>query len=332
MAEANNANATADADNAAAVAAAAATEILTEKIPLFYGTSKDVMTPKNWLVRVKRIRAKQRWNDEQTITSCAQALREMAEDWFQWDIGEKLDEGKTVTFAEFERRFLIFTGGNASSFKGFLQWPQMLAPRNGKNLNEYFINIAKSSSEWHKGRKPAAEPRPAAWVGYYPTEITSHRHFTSIDPDLIQQIRVFERKEERRETLEEITTALFYYGLSTNAREYLRDKDVDTLWDIREMIQKFELDNKVNKLPASASVAAIDDVDAFKQGKKQTGPRQQTGPSKKKSITCYYCKKFGHGQQDCRTRIRKGAEMVKPPARTNEMEETASNSENPLNF
>jgi hypothetical protein len=64
---------------------------------------------------------------------------------------------------------------------------------------------------------------------------------------------------------------------------------------------------------ATSSVNVIDDVDAIRNKRASTKNARPDQP--RRNITCYYCNKKGHGQQECRKRERDGADMVKPPPR-----------------
>jgi len=65
-------------------------------------------------------------------------------------------------------------------------------------------------------------------------------------------------------------------------------------------------------------VNAVEDVDAIRrrQATKNAKPDQP-----RRNITCFYCEKKGHGQQECRKRAREGAEMVKPPPRQQQQQQ-----------
>ena len=137
---------------------------------------------------------------------------------------------------------------------------------------------------------------------------------------------------------EHVAMGMFYHGLSIPARDELRVKEANSVWEMRQVIADFE-DNKLSNGHAVHAIAENDhgeqsgesehSVDAMRYKKPaSTGPKPPFKP--KSTITCWYCKKQGHSQTVCNKRAKDGAPPAKPPPgfikpgkKLNAVEETA---------
>jgi hypothetical protein len=108
--------------------------------------------------------------------------------------------------------------------------------------------------------------------------------------------------------------SIFFCSMPSNVKNYLLSRpECADLVQMKNQIESFL--KKTNNL---SPVNAVEDVDAIRrrQNTKNAKPDQP-----RRNITCFYCEKKGHGQQECRKRARDGAEMVKPPPRPQQQQQ-----------
>jgi hypothetical protein len=102
--------------------------------------------------------------------------------------------------------------------------------------------------------------------------------------------------------------SVFFSTLPIDAKDFLLARpEYDDLVALKNAVESFI----ASRSNLSGAVNAIEDVDAIRNGRASTKNAKPDQP--RRNITCFYCNKKGHGQQECRKRARDGAEMVKPP-------------------
>ena len=221
-----------------------------------------------------------------------------------------------MTFELFKRNFLELTGGEKMSYKGFLQWPIMLQPRKDKSLMAYFTGQAKAHSDWTNTLPALEDPHD-----YLSAESLAMEEILNLSPAALRSLRNDFCMQDRMTTCEHVAMGMFYHGLSIPARDELRVKEANCVWDMRQVIADFE-DNKLSNGHAVHAIAENDhsensgesehSVDAMRYKKPaSTGPKPPSKP--RSTITCWYCKKQGHSQTVCNKRAKDGAPPAKPP-------------------
>jgi len=280
------------------------------KIPLFFANEKDSIDPRTWLDRVDQLKAINAWSDITTINAAAYALRDIAEVWHRVEIKKY----NVTVWDDFKARFLVFTGANLQSFKGFLLFPKLNAPRNNKKLSDYYVHLADNMNDYQ-------DTLPDVGTFNWPTEITAHathaQAHAQVPVGLQRLYQQYSCAVMKRHMVEHFAMGLFYGGISDKAKEFLRDKNVNTLLEMKNLLFQYEMDMK----NSGRQIDAIDeDIDAVKIQRQKTAPAR-TDYKKKTNVQCYYCQKMNHTQKECRKRQRDKAPMVKPPQRVNEIDE-----------
>ncbi len=306
-------------------------EVSGNKVPLFYGNEKDTLTPRSWISRVEQIATTLKWDDDAKRSAAATAFREVCEAWYQVHIAKK--KKGVVTWAYFKEKFLEFTGASDASYKGFLQWHAMMVPRNGTALNLYYTKLTTAHSEWSDGIEEPEEP--TSWKDYFDEDITNVKEFGDIPPALLRKMQLAIEENAKLRIEEHVAMGMFYHGQSDIVKDFLMEKTCKSVSEMRSLVAKFELNKAANR--SNGKINAIQEVDAvkFKQRQQSTQPAGQTQNNKYKNMTCYYCKKKGHGQNTCNKRARDGAPTVPPPPKkvhaVADQSNSQSNGEN-LNF
>jgi len=294
-----------------AAAAAGGNDLAANRVALFYGNGKDVITPKGWIAKLDRLQTANGWTDQATLSNGANALREVCEEWYSIEIQEEPD----MTYATFKTRFLRFTGATNRSYMGFTQWPKMTAPRGNDPLNVFYNRIMTSSYEW-KETVPQV-PVPADMAQVIPAAILARPNIAKLNAEDHALLFANHTLIGAHTVTRHQTMGLFYNGLGIATREFLRDKTFPSCREMRDAVDEFETSRKDNGQPVNS--LQDEGVDALRRqnGRRTTGPPQAKG----KPVECHYCKKMGHIQKDCRKRARDKAPMVpKPPGKVNSLE------------
>jgi len=272
----------------------------TSKIPLFYNDkTKDTLPARVWLDRIDQAAGVQNWNDNQKILAASHALRGDAQLWYEVEI-KYIDN---PTWTVFRDRFLGLTINDEGPYKGGQIWPKILDAHKESSITSSYLKLAKNLIEFnlthdaHVHNDNYLQPATAASPGI--------QALTAAERQLITQDAV---QYSRNKDMNRTAMSIFFCNMPSNVKNYLLSRP-----ECADLVQmKNQVESFLKKTNNESPVNAVDDVDAIRrrQSTKNAKPDQP-----RRNITCFYCEKKGHGQQECRKRARDGADMVKPPPR-----------------
>jgi hypothetical protein len=270
------------------------------KIPLFYGlTEKDALQPKSWLRRCEQVAIVQNWNDQQRINGASFALRGPAEDWYQLEV-EPLEN---PTWATFKEKFLGFTLHRCLPYRGGQIWPKILNAHKEKTVSLNYLALAKNIVEFNEILPPYVHDDHLL-----PANIRQMQGIAALSPLEKQAFGAWSSQRTRNMDMNMTAMSVFFSTLPIDAKDFLLARpEYDDLVALKNAVESFI----ASRSNLSGAVNAIEDVDAIRNGRASTKNAKPDQP--RRNITCFYCNKKGHGQQECRKRARDGAEMVKPP-------------------
>lgn len=290
------------------MAQAAAQVSDTTKIPLFYNNKdKDSIPCKVWISRVEQAATVQNWNETQTVQAASNALRGLAQEWYEVEI-QYLEN---VTWTLFKQKFLQLTINDEGPYRGGQIWPKILDAHKHPTITEAYLKLAKNLMEFnlthpaHVHHDSNLRPETLALPGVQSLTADERQRITQ---DTVNYIR---KKDMNRTAM-----SIFFCNLPANVKEFLLSRN-----ECADLVQmKNDVESFLKKTNNLSPINAVDDIDAIRR-------RQSTRNAKpdqpRRNITCFYCEKKGHGQLECRKRARDGAEMVKPPPRPQQQQQGA---------
>lgn len=290
-------------------------DLAANRVPLFYGNGKDAVTPKGWIAKLDRLRIANGWTDQAALSTGANALRDICEEWFAHEIADE----PTMSYEVFKTRFLQFTGASNVSYMGFTQMTKMTTPRGNDLLNAFYNRIMTSSAEWRETIPDVPVPQDLATILPATTRARPNiSNLTAEDFNLLFQPIITLGQSS---VIKHQAMSLFFNGLGVPTKEFLRDKRFDACRDMRNAVDSFESSRRDMGQPVN-SIDDEESVDALRrqqhqQYRKTTGPPQSKG----RPVECHYCKKLGHIQKDCRKRARDKAPLAPiPKGKVNSLE------------
>ena len=296
-----------------------------ERVPLYYGNSKDTMTAAAWIAKVDRLQIANNWTQAITLNTAGNALRETCEEWFNNDIA-----GNTqMTWTTFKTHFLQFQGVLTTSYLGFTHWSTMMTPRGTLSLGDYYNKIVSSNRYW--AQTIPQDPVPDSLDPPVPDVVAMNAQMQAVPANIRAAFAEYYQDRGAQHTRGHVLMGLFYGGLHPTTKEHLADKNFNNVIEMRNEVMKFEKTRLDLGLPVHA-IEGVDAVRARQQPRQQDNRRQSTQPRNqdyKKGAICHYCKKANHFQKECHKRARDKAPMVKqPPRKVNPVEETKQEKDN----
>ena len=275
----------------------------TSKIPLYYGQKeKDTIQHETWLDRCEQAAVVQAWTDSQKIMAASYALRGSAERWYRIEIRPI----RNPTWAIFKEKFLGFSAHKVLPYRGGKFWPKIFNAHKEPNVTDHYLTLAENMIEFNEILPPYVHndhnllESTAAMPGIAALTPAEKQAFAR---DTIN----FGRNIDMNVT----AMSVFFCNLPTDVKDFLLARPEYT--DL--VVMKNAVEAFIQGRAATSSVNVIDDVDAIRNKRASTKNAKPDQP--RRNITCFYCNKKGHGQQECRKRARDGADMVKPPPRQN---------------
>lgn len=328
-----NANADADADQAAVPNAGALLDAQRQadlqKLPLFFGTDKDVFTAEQWVERIRRARTAlaPNWNNETTMAAVYNSLRGQALEWYeavQFDIDiNNWDAFKDAFIQAFSKTRTTRT--TVAVLSGLNQ-------RHDEKVVSFYSRVAKANLDVQSLENiPTADmPIPAT---PWPADFTGIQAFNNL-PAAVRQNAAqtlvqygFNLRQDR------LAKHLFLAGLKTELRdELLKNPPNGGLFNafgaalsLEKVMEKPKIERreihaiddhhgecgdeicKINK--RRSNITSGSDQGS---GNRMTGPSSATKGYSKRNVTCFHCQKKGHYAADCYSKQR-----GEPPKKAN---------------
>ena len=305
------------------------------RIPLYTGDGNDSFTPAQWLARVEKARLTAAWDDANTMAFIYVSLRGKALKWY-----ECLERsGIALNFADFSTAFILSFSPATTARTATISLNE-IKQQNNEDVVGFYARVIEVVNEI-ENLIPAAARRPAAVT--YPPEIMALAGFNALHanvrigpPQAIFDLGM-------KTAMNHVGIQLFVAGLKPQIRDELMKDMPAVLWDAFQNALTLEKIHMPVKSFTNASVNEISEEDTqqidgeieavqaqlqrlqtrrsqFRPGQfnkpggfgfRQNSTSQQTGkPLQLKDAICRCCKKKGHMQDKCFTRIRKGLPCV----------------------
>jgi hypothetical protein len=282
------------------------------EMPLFYGDkSKDVCSALYLVDRLENARRIAAWpNDERACNEFYACLRGKALVW--WD--SLKDHGVATgpndkVWADIKKAFLKAYDPKYSPKLTVTNFGE-LVQKNNESVHDFYLRISEICRKMFHGRPEALfnikTDYPNAGANAY-------------DLNIVKAIK----KEGLEDDEMYIKHQIFIAGIKEELRCKVIEENKATLGE--SVYFAIELESILNEKRAQMKLNAIEDIDEstlteeernainalrFKR-KGNGGSFQKRMPPKANATTiCRYCKKNGHFQKDCRSRIRDKAPMV----------------------
>lgn len=280
-------------------------------MPLWYGDkSRDVCSALYLMDRLENAKRIGRWpNDARTCDEFYALLRGKALVWWE----SLKDHGvNNQVYAEVKKAFLKAYEPKYSPKLTFTNFSE-LTQRNNEGVHDFYLRISEVCRKMFRGRPEALfdvrrdYPHGAAANAY--------------DDDIVKAIK----KEGLEDDEMYIKHQIFIAGVKDEFRIKLIEENKPTLGE--SVYFAIELEATLNEKKQSLKLAAIEkeEIVALNEEEKEAinalrfkrnggggnkfSPKRQP-PRATSSTICRYCKKTGHFQKECRSRIRDKAPMV----------------------
>ena len=295
------------------------------KVPLFHGDpNQDSFQAEYWIQRLQRLQSAYGWTNEQTITNAINALRGDA--LFFPTFLEKTfrDENPTTTnWPLFKQEFLISFGRQAKDTSSVANLA--ISQKANEPVQKFAHRVVITTDEFFAAMDPPDvvnynAPRFAnnpEWLAHAQIQLTR---------DLCQYVA--------RETAAAIASALnktiFLNGLNGNINSQVKNTAPPSFVQAYKNALQIERNRQgpvghtiaLEKAGKSANTAQS--LNAIRRGGSSRGRGGRNGSSSRpdysaknsvpqKPLECWYCRKAGHVQNDCRKRIARGAAGVARP-------------------
>ena len=304
------------------------------RIPLYTGDGNDSFTPAQWLARVEKARLTAAWDDANTMAFIYVSLRGKALKWY-----ECLERsGIALNFADFSTAFISSFSPATTARTATISLHEVKQQQN-EDVVGFYARVIEVVNEI-ENLIPAAARRPAAVA--YPAEIIALQGFNALAANLRNEPPQALFNLGMKTAMNHVGIQLFVAGLRPQIRDDLMKDMPATLWEAFQSALTLEKIHMPIKSSMSASVNEIADEETtqidgeieavqaqlqrlqtrrsqYKPGQFNKpggfGSRQNYSQQSGKPLTlrdsiCRCCKKKGHMQDKCFTRIRKNLPCV----------------------
>ncbi len=240
----------------------------------------------------------QGWNDAQKIMAASYALRGSAEKWYRIEIRPLVNP----TWAVFREKFLGFSTHKILPYRGSKIWPKIFNAHKEPTVTDHYLTLAENMIKFNEIMTPyihndhCLRQSTAAMPG-----------IAALTPAEKQALAVNTINCGLNMDMNTTAMSVFFCNLSTDVKDFLLAcQEYTDLVLLKNAVEAF-----LQSRSATSSVNVIDDVDAIRNKRASTKNAKPDQP--RRNITCFYCNKKGHGQQECRKLALNGAEMVNQP-------------------
>ena len=325
------------------------------RIPIWTGDNKDVFTPEQWLARIEKARVAAAWNEADTLSFIYCSLRGEALLWY--DVLKR--SGIADTYDAFRTAFLT-SYAPALTARTATVCLHDIKQTAQESIVAFYSRVIKAVNDL-ENLLPAAQRVPAGAA--YPAEVVALAGYAGLAANVRNNGIAALINSGITTAMNHIGLQLFVAGLRSSIRDELMKNMPDSLWAAFQAAMAME---KITSTPKASAFAAVNqvsaeqpesegeielEIDAVRAQLKRleyrknsgrpntsgrTGGGTGTGKYDPKAVICRCCKKKGHMQEVCYTRINKNLPCVdaqgkpwrtqpaKPQGRVNEVAEQNS--------
>ena len=329
------------------------------RIPIWTGDSKDVFTPEQWLARIEKARVAAAWGEADTLSFIYCSLRGEALLWY--DVLKR--SGIADTYDAFKAAFLTSYAPALTARTATVNLHDIKQTAQ-ESIVAFYSRVIKAVNDL-ENLLPAAQRVPAAAA--YPAEVVALAGYAALAANVRADGIATLINIGITTAMNHIGLQLFVAGLRSSIRDELMKNMPASLWEAFQSAMALE---KITSTPrATAAVNQVSteqpesegemelEIDAVRAQLKRleyrrnsgrpnssgkTGGGTGTGKYDPKAVICRCCKKKGHMQEVCYTRINKNLPCVdaqgkpwrtqpaKPQGRVNEVAEQNSSPVAPV--
>ena len=307
------------------------------KLPIWSGDpKKDGYTCEQWVERVDRARGTAGWTPQQTMSYVYNALRGSALLWYEALPRYGVDDRNWLVV----RVELLDAYSRVQTTRTAVIGLSNLNQNNDEPVNDFGARVAKVVNDLDKLMPQAArEPQGVAW----PAALTALAGFGAVADDVKQGLLNTAAEKAVWNTMNHMGVQLFISNLKPIYRDELMKTPPATLMEAVKAARHLEKIKQDPKQASSASTVSVVDAEqtdqqiealssSFKSWLSKRGNSRgrargrgngnnrgyRSGPNGNNGNggnstpynTCRYCKKPGHLQKVCNSRIRAGAPEV----------------------
>ena len=314
------------------------------KIPIYYGEpALDSFQAEDWILRLQRLQDTYAWTERNLLNNAINALRGKALQFCTFM--ESYAEGSTTrNWSLFKQEFLKSFGRRARDTSGVANLN--VKQQSNEAVQFFGHRVVIVTNEFFAGMEPPED------FDYQHEELLEHPYW----PGLVQDPQVrsligFACRLNSKKVAATMNKTIFLNGLNPNINAMVKNTSPNTWQEAYNSALKIERNRlgpvdhtisleKPSKAAASAGVNAVNtarrggrgrgarngssrpDYSASNGGSSSSYARQgQSAPSApaQRNMECWYCRKQGHAQANCRKRAARGADFVQKPKSVNEV-------------
>ena len=289
------------------------------RLPIFTGDDKDAFTPEQWIARIERVRVTTGWNDEETMSFVYVGLRGIALQWYE----SFKRSGIANTYAAFRTAFLS-SFSRAHTARSCVVTLHDVKQTATDTVVAFYAKVVKIVDDI-ENILPAAARAPAGLA--YINAVSGLQGFDAI-PAADRTAGLQANLDLGvAAILNHLAIQIFVAGLRPSIRDKMMENMPVDLWNALQDALRLE---KIHAPKVLSSVNEIaEDTEVFQdidgeiaaiqkrlsglqyrktqfQNKGQGGKFQsKSGKPDKSTMICRCCRKTGHNQTVCFTRINK---------------------------
>lgn len=297
------------------------------KIPLFHADpAHDSFQAEYWIDRLNRLQTANQWTDTQTLCHATNALRGDALHFIQYLINNFADQNAhTTNWPLFKQQFLLSFGklGRDTSSIANLA----ILQRSTESVQKFAHRVAVTTNEFFDAVNIPDTPNFAAVAAHPGWDVI-------LENDVAQAVITFYVRQTLQTLRNALDKTIFLNGLNSHINALVKNSAPATMTEAVETAVKIERNRrgpidhtialeKSNAKPSAQAVNAVRRGGSRGRGHSApsstrsepahtNGYRPPTNASKRVT-DCWYCRKSGHVQRDCRKRIARGASTVPKP-------------------
>lgn len=296
------------------------------KVPLFHADpAQDSFQAEYWIQRLQRLQTAFGWTNEQTIVNAINALRGDALHFITFLEKAFRNQGATTTnWPLFKQEFLIAFGKRARDTSSIANLA--IQQRTNESVQKFAHRVAVTTDEFFAAMDP-----PDA-VNYNAPAFANNAVWAARVADPVNaQIIQYATSETAAAIAACLNKTIFLNGLNAAIIAQVKNSAPPTFVDAYKNAMQVERNRQgpightiaLEKAGTKANTAQA--VNAVRRGgtRGRGGRTSSSRPDYSASATggapnrnnaeCWYCRKRGHVQNDCRKRINRGAGAVSKP-------------------
>ncbi len=300
------------------------------KIPQFHADPHhDTFQAEHWIDRLQRLKVANQWTDAQTICHAIHALRGDALHFLQYLRNNYAEENAdTTNWTLFKAQFVIHFGKLGRDTSNITNLAIM--QRQNESVQKFSHRVAVTTQEFFDAVNVPDTPN-------FNLVANNPEWVQIVQNEQAQAIITFYCRQQAKAFRSTLDRTIFLNGLNVHINTLVKNTSPQTMTEAVETAIKFErnkrgpidhtiaLEKSINKTTLQSSVNAIRrggyrgrGKGTFSRGEAPASTNGFPKPSSnsngtRKPMDCWYCRKPGHAQINCRKRLARGAATVPKP-------------------